>query len=67
MILRLARPVIVKTIASDDRKQVLNENKYVAAILLSLLKAFDYLPHGLLFLELKAHGVSENATQLLKN
>ena len=45
----------------------LDENKYVAAILMDLSKAFDYLPHDLLFLQLKAYGVSKNAIKLLKS
>ena len=44
----------------------LDENKYVAAILMDLSKAFDYLPHDLLFLKLKAYGVSENELNFLK-
>ena len=41
----------------EDWKQALDENKYVAAILMDLSKAFDCLPHDLLFLKLKAYGV----------
>ena len=44
-----------------------DENKYVAAILMDLSKAFDCLPHDLLLLKLKAYGVSENAIKLLKS
>ena len=51
----------------EDWKQALDENKYVAAILMDLSKAFDYLPHDLLLLKLKACGVSENAIKLLKS
>ena len=44
-----------------DWKQTLGENKYVAAILMDLSKAFDCLVYDLLLLKLKAYGVSENA------
>ena len=36
----------------DDWKQALDENKYVAAILMDVSKAFDCLPHDLLLLKL---------------
>ena len=45
----------------EDWKQALDENKYVATILMDLSKSFDCLPHDLLLLKLKAMGVSENA------
>ena len=51
----------------EDWKQALDENKYVAAILMDLSKAFDCLPHNLLLLKLKAYGVSENAVNLLES
>ena len=35
---------------TEDWKQALDENKYVAAILMDLSKAFDCLPHNLLLL-----------------
>ena len=50
----------------EDWKQALDENKYVAAILMDLSKAFDCLSHDLLFLKHKAYGVSESAVKLLK-
>ena len=34
---------------------------------MDISKAFDCLPHDLLLLKLKAYGVSENATKLLKS
>ena len=49
----------------EDLKQALVENKYVAAIIMDLSKAFDCLSHGLLLL--KAYGVSESAIKLLKS
>ena len=50
----------------EDWKQALDDNKYVAAILMDLSKAFDYLPHDLLLLKLKYYGLSENALKLMK-
>jgi hypothetical protein len=37
----------------------LDENKYIAAILMDLSKAFDRLPHDLILLKLEAYGLSE--------
>ena len=51
----------------EDWKQALDDNKYVAAILMDLSKAFDCLPHELLLLKLKYYGLSENALKLLKS
>ena len=51
----------------EDWKQALDENKYVAAILMDLSKAFDCLPHDLLLLKLKYYGLSENALKLMKS
>ena len=51
----------------EDWKQALDDNKYVAAILMDLSKAFGCLPHGLLLLKLKYYGLSENALKLMKN
>jgi len=45
----------------------LDENKFVAAILMDLSKAFDCLPHDLILLKLKAYGMSEHSTDLLKS
>lgn len=43
-----------------------NQN-YVAAILMDLSKAFDCLPHNLLIAKLKAYGLSEGAVKLLES
>jgi hypothetical protein len=42
----------------EDWKKVLDENKYIAAILMDLSKAFDCLPHDLILLKLEAYGLS---------
>lgn len=39
----------------------INENKYLAAILMDISKAFDCLLHDLLLLNLKTYGLSKNA------
>ena len=51
----------------EDWKQALDNNKYVAAILMDLSKAFDCLPHDLLLLKLETYGFSENALKLIKS
>jgi retron-type reverse transcriptase len=51
----------------EDWKKSLDENKFVAAILMDLSKAFDCLPHDLILLKLKAYGMSEHSTDLLKS
>ena len=38
-----------------DWKKALDENKYIAAILMDLSKAFDCLPHDLILLKLEAY------------
>ena len=43
----------------------MDNNLYVAAVLMDLLKAFDCLPHDLLLLKLKAYSLSENALNLI--
>lgn len=49
----------------EDWKKALDDNKFVAAILMDLSKAFDCLPHNLLLLKLKTYGLSDNAVELL--
>ena len=49
----------------EDWKQALDQNKYVAAILMDLSKAFGCLPHFLLLLKLKTYGLSKNALKLM--
>ncbi|KAH3815166.1 hypothetical protein DPMN_143688 [Dreissena polymorpha] len=43
----------------EDWKRDLDENKYVAIILMDLSKAFDCLPHDLRLLQLEAYGVTD--------
>jgi hypothetical protein len=50
----------------EDWKKALDENKFVAAILMDLSKAFDCLPHKLLINKLYAYGVNESALKLIK-
>jgi hypothetical protein len=45
----------------------LDDNKFIAAILMDLSKAFDCLPHDLLMLKLKAYGLSENSLKPLNS
>ena len=51
----------------EDWKQALDNNKYMAAILMDLSKAFDCLTHDLLLLKLETYGLSENALKLIKS
>ena len=50
----------------EDWEKALDENKFVAAILMDLSKAFDFLPRDLLLLKMKAYVFSENALKLIK-
>jgi hypothetical protein len=43
----------------EDWKQALENNKYVAAMLMDLSKAFDCLPHQLIIAKLKTYGMKE--------
>ena len=51
----------------EDWKKALDDNKYVAAILMDLSKAFDCLPHDLLIYKLQSYGLTENALKLIKD
>jgi hypothetical protein len=51
----------------EDWKKALDDNTFIAAILMDLSKAFDCLPHNLLMLKLEAYGLSENSLKLLKS
>ncbi|KAK3087255.1 hypothetical protein FSP39_003689 [Pinctada imbricata] len=51
----------------EDWKKSLDENKYIAAILMDLSKAFDCLPHDLLLLKMKTYGLSSQALDLIKS
>ena len=51
----------------EDWKKALDENKYIAAILMDLSKAFDCLPHDLILLKLEAYGLSEKSINLLNS
>ena len=50
----------------EDWKLGLDQNKYIAAVLMDLSKAFDCLPHDLMLLKLKYYGLSESALNLIK-
>ena len=49
----------------EDWKLALEQNKYLAAILMDLSKAFDCLPHDILICKLSSYGLSEQACNLL--
>lgn len=51
----------------EDWKKNLDQNEYLAAILMDLSKVFDCLPHDLLLLKLKAYGLSKPALDLLNS
>lgn len=51
----------------EDWKRALDNDKYLAAILMDLSKAFDCLPHDLLLLKLSNYGVNDSALNLLKS
>ena len=48
-------------------EKALDENKYIAAILMYLSKAFVCLPQDLILLKLEAYGLSEKSINLLNN
>ena len=45
----------------------MDNNEYVAAVLMDLSKAFDCLPHKILLSKLSAYGLSDEAVLLLKS
>jgi hypothetical protein len=47
----------------EDWETALDENEYLAAILMD----FDCLPHDLLLMKVKAHGLSESALEMLNS
>jgi lipoate-protein ligase A len=51
----------------EDWKKALDDNKFIAAILMDLSKAFDCFPNNLLMLKLEAYGLSENSLKLIKS
>jgi hypothetical protein len=51
----------------EDWKKALDENKFVAAILMDLSKAFDWLPYDLLLLKLKSYGIAPSSLNLLES
>ena len=51
----------------EDWRAVLDNNEYVAAVLMDLSKAFDCLPHKILLSKLSAYGLSDEAVLLLKS
>ena len=51
----------------EDWKKAVDNNLYVAAVLMNLSTAFDCLPHDLLLLNLKAYYLYENALNLIND
>lgn len=51
----------------EDWKYALDNNEYVAAILMDLSKAFDCLPHNILLCKLSSYGLTENANKLIES
>ena len=51
----------------EDCNKALDDNKFIAAILMDLSKAFDCLPHNLLLLKLEAYGLSKNSLTLVQS
>ena len=49
----------------EDWRKALDDNLYVATVLMDLSKAFDCLPHDLLLLKLKYYGLSDMALDLV--
>ena len=51
----------------QDWKQALDDNFYLAAVLMDLSKAFDCLPHDLLLLKCKHYGLSESSVNFVRS
>ncbi len=51
--------------AVEDWKMILDEGKYVGAIMMDISKAFDVIPHGLLIAKHHAYGCDENVLNLM--
>ena len=45
----------------------LDSHEYVAAILVDLTKAFDYLPHNLLLGKLRAYGLLDKSCSIINS
>ena len=51
----------------EDLKYALDNNEFIAAILMDLSKAFDCLPHSILLCKLSSYGLTENAIKLMES
>ena len=49
----------------EEWKQALDNNKFVGAVLMDLLKAFDCIPHDLLIAKLDAYGFKSDSLKLI--
>ncbi|XP_060075891.1 uncharacterized protein LOC132555559 [Ylistrum balloti] len=52
---------------AEDWRKALDNQEYVAAILMDLSKAFDCLPHDLLLRKLEVYGLSSGSVDLVSN